>query len=208
MAMNFTTLTGAKTVTGSIMSWQNYGRIDAEGVLLEAEAMIYQRLRVREMRSTDTLTIKVGASSVDLPDGFLDPLKLRDITNDMTLGLKSEDGLEDIRSWTDGVLDSGDPAFYAIYDEALQFDCRTSVQWRARALFYKRPDYLSESNETNFLCTRYPHILRMACLATAARFAHDDEMYNREQRLLETKIDDLNALDEMSRRGQDNPVQA
>lgn len=206
MAMNFTTLTGAKTVTGSIMSWQNYGRIDAEGVLLEAEAMIYQRLRVREMRSSDTLTVKVGASSVDLPDGFLDPLKLRDITNDCTLGLKSEDALEDVRSWTAGVLDSGDPAFYAIFDEALQFDCRTSVQWRARVLFYKKGDPLSTSNERNFLTDRYAHLLRMACLATAARFSHDEEMFQREQRLLLNEIAEANAMDELSRRGQDNPV--
>lgn len=207
MPMTFTTLTGLKTVSGSIKSWMNYGKVDSEGVLLEAETMIYQRLRVREMRGSDTLTVGVGKASVDLPDGFLDPLKLRDITNDCRILLKSEDELEDIRTWTNAVLDDGDPAYYAIYDEQLQFDCKTTTQWRARALFYRQPDPLSTSNESNFLCTRYPHILRCACLATAARFANDDEVYAREQRLLEGKIDDLNAMDEFSRRGQDNPVE-
>lgn len=204
--MTFTTLVGLKTVSGSIKSWLNYGKVDSEGVLLEAETMIYQRLRVREMRASDTLTVGVGKASVDLPDGFLDPLKLRDITNDCKIRLKSEGKLEDLRTWTAGVLDSGDPAYYAIYDEQYQFDCRTTTAWRARALFYKQPDPLSTSNETSFLTTRYPHILRMACLATGARFANDDEVYAREQRLLEGKIDDLNAADEQSRRGQETEV--
>lgn len=206
MPMTFTTLTGLKTVSGSIKSWMNYGKIDSEGVLLEAETMIYQRLRVREMRSSDTLTVGVGKASVDLPDGFLDPLKLRDITNDCNITLKSEDELEDIRTWTAAVLDSGDPSYYAIFDEQMQFDCKSTSAWRARALFYKQGDPLSASNESNFLCTRYPHILRMACLATGARFANDDEVFAREQRLLEGKIEELNAMDEMSRRGQDTQV--
>ena len=204
--MTFTVLTGAKTVSGSIKSWQNYSKIDSEGVLLESEAMIFQSLRVREMRASETLTVKVGAAGVDLPDGFLDPLKLRDITNDSDISIKSEEMIEDLRSWTSGVLDSGDPSCFAIFDEQFQFDCATTTQWRARALFYKKPDVLSTSNERSFLTDRYPHILRMACLATAARFSHDDEMYNREQRLLEAKIQELNAMDEQSRRGQDNPV--
>lgn len=206
MPMTFTTLVGLKTVSGSIKSWMNYGKIDSEGVLLEAETMIYQRLRVREMRASDTLTVGVGKASVDLPDGFLDPLKLRDITNDCRITLKSEDELEDIRTWTDAVLDSGDPSYYAIFDEQLQFDCKATTAFRARALFYRQPDPLSTSNETSFLTTRYPHILRMACLATGARFANDDEVYAREQRLLEGKIDDLNAMDEQSRRGQETEV--
>lgn len=204
--MTFTTLVGLKTVSGSIKSWMNYGKVDAEGVLLEAETMIYQRLRVREMRSSDTLTVGVGKASVDLPDGFLDPLKLRDITNDCRITLKSEDEIEDIRTWTDAVLDSGDPAYYAIYDEQIQFDCKTTTAWRARALFYKQPDPLSTSNETAWITTRYPHILRMACLATGARFANDDEVYAREQRLLEGKIEELNIQDEFSRRGQSTEV--
>jgi hypothetical protein len=202
--MTFSILTGAKSVTGSIKSWQNYAQIDSEGVLTDAEAMIFQRLRVREMRASENLTVKVGASSVDLPDGFLDPLKLRDITNDCNLGMLSEEQLEDMRTWTDAVLDSGDPSVFGIYDEALQFDCKTTTQWRARLIFYRKPDALSTSNETNWMCTRYPHVLRMACLAVAARFAHDSEMHQREQSLLFAEIDNLNALDEQSRRGQEN----
>jgi hypothetical protein len=200
--LTFDILTGSKSTTGSIKSWQNYSKVDAEGVLSDAETMIYQRLRVREMRASETLTVKVGASGVDLPDGFLDPLKLRDVTNDCNIEMVSEEQLEDIRTWTAAVLDSGDPAWFAIFDEQLQFDVKTTTQWKARLVFYKQLDALSESNPSNFLCVRYPHILRSMCLATAARFAKDNDMFQREQQLANAMISDANAADELSRRGQ------
>lgn len=197
--MNFTILTGAKSVAGSIKSWQNYDKLDAESILAEAETMIYERLRVREMRASDSLPVRVGASSLDLPDQFLDPILTWDITNDVEIEPKDEADLERMRSWTAAVLDSGDPAFYAVYDEAFQFDCTTTTAWRLRTVFYRRPDPLSTSNTSNWLCTRYAHLLRMSCLATGARFAHDDELFAREQRLLYATIDEVNARDEMGR---------
>lgn len=206
MAMTFTVLTGAKTVTGSIKSWQNYAKVDAEGVLVDAEAMIFTRLRVQQMRASESLSAGVGKSNIDLPDGFIDPIRLRDITNDCDITLKDEGQLEGIRSWTAGVLDSGDPAYYAIFDEVINFDCKVTTAFSARMLFYRQPDALSTSNETNWLTRRYPHVLRMACLAAAARFSHDDELFNREQRLCFAEIDEINKMDELSRRGQDNPV--
>jgi hypothetical protein len=199
MAMTFTILTGAKSVDGSIKSWMNYARVDAEGVLLEAETMIAERLRVREMRVSDTLPVSVGDSGIDLPDQFLDPIEVRDVTNDSDIEYRDPSDLERMRSWTAAVLDSGDPAYYAVFDEQFQFDCKTTTAWTLRTLFYQRPTPLSSSNKTNFLTTRYPHILRMACLATGARFNRDDETFAREQRLLFASIDEANAKDEMAR---------
>ena len=168
--------------------------------------MIYTRLRVQQMRTSESLSVAVGKSYIDLPDGFIDPIGLRDITNDCDLVLKDEGDLERLRAWTSGVLDSGDPAYWSVFDDAIQFDCKATTALTARMMFYKQPDALSASNETNFLTRRYPHVLRMACLATAARFSHDDEMFQREQRLALAEIDLINAQDELSRRGQDNPV--
>lgn len=204
--MTFSILTGAKTVTGSIRSWQNYAKVDPESVLADAEGMVFTRLRVREMRTSENLTVAVGAGSIDLPDGFLDPIKTRDITNNFTLDPKSEEALEEMRSWTAGVLDSGDPSAFGIYDESFMFDCKTTTAWKLRSIFYKKPDLLSESNERSFLTDRYPHMFRMACLAVAARFEHNEELFQREQRLCFSEIDEINARDELARRGQDNPV--
>lgn len=206
MTMTFSILTGSKTTTGSVKSWQNYGKIDSEGVLGDAEAMIYQTLRVQQMRASENLTVGAGRSSIDLPDGFLDPLRFRNITDDCDLTLVSEDELERRRAWTSGVLDTSDPAYWGIYDEAIQFDCKATTAFTGRMLYFKQPDALSTSNEQNWVTRRYPHLLRMACLAVAARFSHDDDMYQREERLFMATAEQINAQDELARRGQENRV--
>lgn len=199
MAMTFTTLTGAKSADGSIKSWMNYARVDAEGVLLEAQTMIYERLRVREMRTADTFPVRVGDDAIDVPDRMLEPVLMWDVTNDCEIEYREQSDLEQLRSWTAGVLDDGDPSFYAVFGEQLNFDATTQTAWTLRASYFVQPDDLSSSRKTNFLTTRYPHMLRMACLATGARFNHDDEVFQREQRLLFASIEEVNAADEMGR---------
>lgn len=197
--MSYTDLVADKTTSGSIKSWLNYGKIDSEGVLEEAQAMIYQRLRVREMRASDSIPVAIGKIAVDLPDQFLDPISVRDITNNCRLHLREEEQLEDMRSWTDGVLDEGDPTYFGVYDEAFNFDVRAMSAFTIRTVFYQQPDPLSSSNGKNFLTMRYSHLLRMACLATGARFAKDDEVFAREQKLLFIEIADISVNDEMAR---------
>lgn len=199
MPMSYTTLVADKTVSGSIKSWMNYGKIDSEGVLEEAQTMIYQRLRTREMRASDTLPVAVGKASIDLPDGFLEAISVRDITNGCRLRFKEEEQLEAMRTWTNGVLDDGDPAYYGLFEEAFQFDCKTTTAFTIRTVFYKQPDLLANSNKTNFLTKRYAHLLRMACIATGARFNDDEDRFVREQKLMFLAIDDLAINDEMAR---------
>jgi hypothetical protein len=52
--VNYSTLVADKTVAGSIKRWVNYGQIDSETVLTEAQALIYSMLRAREMRQAST----------------------------------------------------------------------------------------------------------------------------------------------------------
>ena len=90
MTMSFTSLTADKTTVGSIKSWQNYSKMDAEGILEEAQSMIYMRLRCREMKTSDQFAVKAGAASYDLPEGFLDPIMVKDITNDVEIDYKDD----------------------------------------------------------------------------------------------------------------------
>ena len=199
MTMSFTSLTADKTTVGSIKSWQNYSKMDAEGILEEAQSMIYMRLRCREMKTSDQFAVKAGAASYDLPEGFLDPIMVKDITNDVEIDYKDELVLENMRVWSAGVMSSGDPAAYGVYDEAFNFDVKSTAAWTMRVMFYKTPDALSTGNSTNFLTKRYPHLVRMACLATGARFAHDNEIFVREQGLLFKEIDEMSVTDEFGR---------
>lgn len=91
MAMSWTTLTGDKSVSGSLASWVNYTKLDAATIVAEAESLLYSMLRVREMRKEWVFGMAVGQSQVALPARFLDPIgSLRDITNQIDYGHKIE----------------------------------------------------------------------------------------------------------------------
>lgn len=72
MAMNYSTLIASKTTQGSIANWVNYARLDIDSILTEAQALIYQNLRVREMESIWPFRMGAGDCSIAIPDDFLD----------------------------------------------------------------------------------------------------------------------------------------
>ena len=47
MAITWTVLTGSKDTEGSIANWVNRSDLPTTNILLEAEAWIYQHLRIR-----------------------------------------------------------------------------------------------------------------------------------------------------------------
>ncbi|KQZ49710.1 hypothetical protein ASD54_12285 [Rhizobium sp. Root149] len=196
MAMSYTTLTGDKTVAGSIKSWVNYTRLDVDTILEEAQTTIYQTLRVREMKATQTLSVTSGVDFIAHPADLMAPVKLRNVTDDTELKALIWDELEERRTWTNGTLDTGDPCFFSISDEAFQFDCKTSSAFTLRLAYYKTPELLSGTNETNFLTIRYPQLLRAACLAHAAMQYHDDSAYGLHMQRLSALVLGVNTQDD------------
>jgi hypothetical protein len=82
MSMSYNTLVAAKSATGSILSWVGYSKIDVLTVVDEAQFLLYQILRVREMRTEFTFGVAVGQCKVALPTRFLDPMgDIFDVTN-------------------------------------------------------------------------------------------------------------------------------
>lgn len=80
--MSYTTLVAPKGAAGSLANWVNYTKLDTQTILDEAQSLLYQTLRVREMRTEWTFGMKPGQSEMPLPVRFLDPIgRLRDITN-------------------------------------------------------------------------------------------------------------------------------
>jgi hypothetical protein len=53
------------------------------------------------------------------------------------------------------------PAAWSIWDEKIQFDEAFSAQTICRLGFYRSLPLLSATNETNFLTSRYPNLLRI-----------------------------------------------
>lgn len=100
MAMSWTTLTGSKATPGSIMNWVTYTKLDINTVVDEAQALLFQMLRCREMRSTWTFGMGVGQVSQPLPPRFQDPVgRIFDLTNSTSYGQKIETVVQDERSY-------------------------------------------------------------------------------------------------------------
>jgi hypothetical protein len=82
MAISYNTLVAPKGTTGSLLNWIGYTKVDTATVLDESQALLYQMLRVREMRTEYTFAMAAGQASAALPSRFLDPFgKVFDTTN-------------------------------------------------------------------------------------------------------------------------------
>lgn len=74
MAMSYTSLTAAKGVSGSIANWVAYTKLDIPVIVDEAQALLYEMLRCREMMTEYVFDMPTGYSETPLPAGFLDPI--------------------------------------------------------------------------------------------------------------------------------------
>lgn len=73
MVMTYTSLVAPKGTTGSLANWVNYTKLDLPTILDEAQSLLFQMLRVREMLTEWTFALAVGESEKALPERFLDP---------------------------------------------------------------------------------------------------------------------------------------
>lgn len=200
--MDYASLVAPKSTPGSLASWANYGLAPASDVLGDAQSLIFMTLRVREMQSDSTaVAVALGACSTPLPAGFLDPISLRNVSG-QRLKYTNVDGVLDRRAMTDaGAVSSGPLGAYAIFGEKFQFDAAVLADTPLSAVYFKRPDDLSNANPTNFLTTRYPMLLRTACLAVAADFRKHTEDYSRTTQRLLSLIQQVNVENDLYLRG-------
>jgi hypothetical protein len=220
--MKYDDLVGPKTTPGSIANYANYGLAPAAEVLLDAQSLIYQRLRVREMRIGPLpLPLSLGAITAPLPAGFLDPIsvhdsyfipiKARDPTSllmrrfvnaqvgDFAFPDFNSPDFSTTAAWQQGV-----PHEFSIFGELLQFDVAANVPMVYWMIYYGAPPLLGNTapnTETNFLTNRYPHILRAGVLAAAADFRKDDADYQRCMQRLTGLIQDAKTQDDLTNRG-------
>lgn len=99
MPMNYTSLVASKGAAGAISTWVSYDNIDKVTILEEAQAVIFQSLRTREMRTTFAFGVTVGQSNVALPVRFLDPIGRITDQNGMSYRHKTESDIKDARSY-------------------------------------------------------------------------------------------------------------
>lgn len=98
-------------------------------------------------------------------------------------------------------LTLGTPYYFGIYNEQIKFDQAFFQATGCRLAFYQSPPLLSSTNPTNFITTRYPNLMRVACMAAAADFMKDSEEYQKQFGRLQTMIEKISVENDMSMRG-------
>ena len=204
--MDYNSLVGDKTVSGSIALWVNNTTLDTQTILTEAQALIYQHLRTREMIVSDyALVVAQGDCRENLPDGFLDPINLRDLN---FCRMKARD-LSSVktRRWQDATqvngIGQGQPFFFAFTGTTVEFDCAADASAAGTYLldYYGAPAALSVVNPTNFITARYPMLLRAACMASSASFLNDQPRVQAYSQQMLAMIGDIDVTDEFALRG-------
>jgi hypothetical protein len=203
MAITYSVLTGVKTTTGSIASWVNRSDLPTDNILLEAEAWIYQRLRVREMVTDATFTFDDNTSSEALPSAFLDPIQFVPYEWGTPLPYVSPENFQQPRT-SAGVIFDGSPSCWTIIGTTAHIDATIddSDNYSGRLMYYAQPDALSSVNTTNFLTTRYPTLLRMACMGFAYQFMKDTPRTQEYLGYAMAAIQEAAATNDLYRRGQ------
>jgi len=202
MALDYTTLTGAKTVTNSIRSWVNHSAIPASDILTEAEAYIYERVRAWEMRQEASISAASGGSVFTLPTDFLAPIKLLlDGHHHMGLTYLHEELFVASKDEDGELYESAWPNYWTIMGEQGLLDVKLTETRNGDLWYYQRPEALSGSNTTNFLTVKFPTLLRRTCTMFGYEYRKDWQAFERELILVEGAIERANQHADSVRRG-------
>lgn len=213
--MDYTSLIAPKGTAGSIANWINYSDaiLPLADILDDAQALLFRGgaaasasinpLRVQDMIETGvTLNVAAGAVSAARPSDFLGLLRMAD-QNNVEVKMKDVSSLIDRRAYdTSGnPLQGNSPAHVALGNEGgapmFLFDIAPNANIVMTYAYFKEPARLSGGNTTNFLTTKFPHLLRAACLAVAADFLSDDAKYTRAVNRLATALNGINIAEDM-----------
>lgn len=143
-----------------------------DNVIFLAEKELSRRLRTRQTRGVNTLSLTAGNNSVALPD---DLLQVRSIYFDTPVN--------EVRPVSPSFFNvnelygqSGVPKYYYIgSDDNLVFAPTPDTGYTLTIEYDKFINGLSDSNATNALLTAYPDLYLLACLKQAYALLEDDD---------------------------------
>jgi hypothetical protein len=200
--MDYDTLVASKATKGSIRYAINYDPIDPDGILEEAQAWIYARLRVRQMQASASVAIAQGASTAAFPAGYLDPIHFG--IPGFVARLRRWD-TERFRTYLgfdeNATLPTGMPTVWTDYNDLIQLNTVADQAYTASMVFFKTPDALSSSNPTNWLISKYPTLVRRVCLMFAAEARKEYDTFDREEARALQAIEDIKVESDNSLRG-------
>lgn len=196
----YTILTGAQSVSGSIRNWAVKGDIPVEQILAEAQAKIWNGIRLQQMITESTVMLAVGDDHFDAPTNLVSPLELwLDLYGEIPY--IHEAGRKRFRE-EDSELYEGIPTRFTWAGDELQFDVKCDQVLSARFTYYASLPALSGANETNILTDRFPTLLRRACLAYAYEHMKQIDAHLTQMKLVEAAIEEANSVSDRARFGQ------
>lgn len=203
MAMSYSELIGAKTANGSIAQWVNFSdsKMPITSFIEDAQNAIYQTLRVREMKVLETGTIAIDDVSLSLPSDYLTAITLN-LTGDnkSVIDILDPEHFESIFGQdSNNSPYPGTPSQGQIVDNKIYFNSKSDLALAYRFVYFKTPALLSASNETNFLTSRYSHIIRAMCVSKAFEFLKDEQSADRYLSMAEGYILKANSEYDMER---------
>lgn len=173
--MDYTSLTGAKSVSGSIADWTNDSRMttaDAAAMVQEAESAVYRRLRHWRMLSAPVPGIMtIDQDNITTPDDFLEPFTLF-VTGVHQLVMLQKTPDDVYACWSydqNGARVQTQPLIYSFNDTNIFFDSPPDLAYPYALVYYQQPAPLSASG-TNWLTNFYPRLLRCACMTAATEW--------------------------------------
>lgn len=200
--MDYSTLVAGPDVKGSIQYWINYARIDSDGILEEAQAWIYSKIRTRDMIASEDIVISIGVSTASFPSGYLDALQFGIPGYMNKLRLKDVEWFRTHLGWDESAdLPEGVPTYWCDFNSAINLNTKADQDYTAKMLFYRCPAALSSSNATNFLTIRYPTLLRRACLMFAAEARKEYDLFDREEMRALQAVKEVMVEDDAAKRG-------
>lgn len=136
-----------------------------------AQERMTRDLRVREMLKVATTTATSQDGTVALPSDFLEMREIHFQGNPVyTLEYQSPD-LFFRNGWTDT---SGEPFYYTIINDQLQFAPIQAGDLTLQMLYYYKPTYISSTEATNLYITNFSDALLYASLAEAEPYLMND----------------------------------
>jgi hypothetical protein len=200
--MDYNTLVASETTVGSLKYAINWSRIDSAGIVAEAEAWIFAKIRVRQMVTESDVAIASGATSAAFPTGYLDPLHLSIPGYVNRLRLLDVERFRSSLAWDQSAeLPDGLPTYWADIDGEMQFNAAADQAYTAKFVYFKKPTALGTGNTTNWLTDRYPTLLRRTCLMFAAEARKEYEIMDREEARALQMIEEIKQESDLGLRG-------
>ena len=195
--MNYTQLVAPKTTANSIAAWLNWDLAPSTDILAEAESYLYGKLRVQAMKTIASGSIVLNDLSFTMPTDYLAPISMRRIGASAGVIEVFDSQQMEERNCIDAAGNFilsvptecqiiGDPA-------RAYFNVQSDDTYPYRLVYWARKTALSGSNLSNFLTTRYPTLLRAACLFRGFDFKKEYEAADRNEKRLQSLIYDANA---------------